>query len=104
MTRKGTLKRRKIIIDAFHRLLRSGKDYSTKSMYVEVAKKAFVSPKTAGNIVRNYYQDKISDEMSLFVAGLVGVKHETKLELFTEKFNVCTRESRLIIRYIIRKS
>lgn len=102
MKRQTTLKRERKLIREFHKQLRSGKDFATNSMYEDAGKVCFLSPKQAGNIVRNYYNQIINDEMQNFVNSL-NVQHEEKISIFSEQFGFCTRESRLIINYIIRK-
>ena len=102
MKRQTTLKKERKVIREFHKQLRSGKDFATNSMYEDAGKICFLSPKQAGNIVRNYYANLINSEMQNFVNNL-NVQHEEKVNNFAEKFGFCKRESRLIINYIIRK-
>lgn len=102
MTRSTTeIKERKVLRE-FHRLLRSGKDFSTSYMYKEAGGVGFLSAKTAGNIVRKHYQKAINSEMSEFIAALGDTQHDVVIDLFSKRFNVCMRESRLMIRYIKR--
>jgi hypothetical protein len=105
MKRKTTLKKERKVIREFHKQLRSGKDLDTNSMYQDAGKTCFLSCKQAGNIVRKHYNSIINEEMSNFINQLNvnNVHHEEKVILFAEKFSYCTRESRLIINYIIRK-
>lgn len=100
MTRQTTKEKQKIVIKAFRKLIESGKDYSARSMYEEAGKAAYLAPKSAGNIIRKYYRNRLTDDMKLFVSGLSNIQHESKVEQFAERFKVCTRESRLMIRYI----
>jgi len=100
MIRLTTLRKERKVISEFHRLLRSGKDYTTSYMYAEAGKTCFLSRKHAGNIVRKYYNSLISKKMITFMNRLNGMIHEEKVSLFSKKFSVCIREARLIIRYI----
>lgn len=102
MKRKTTLRKEQRLIREFHKQLRSGKDLANDSMYEDAGKVCFLSRKQAGNIVRNYYNGLINEEMTNFVNSL-NVNHEEKINTFSSTFGFCTRESRLIINYIIRK-
>ena len=102
MKRKTTLKKERKVIREFHKQLRSGKDLDTNSMYEDSGRKCFLSCKQAGNIVRNYYNTVINEDMQNFVTNLT-VHHEEKISNFSEKFGFCKRESRLIINYILRR-
>ena len=102
MTRKTTIRKEKIVICEFKKLLRSGKDYTTSSMYKEAGKTVFLAPDSVGNIIRRHYRGIISPEMKDFLKNLNGMKHEEKVTVFGEKFELCQREARLIIRYINR--
>ena len=102
MKRQTTLQKEIKVIRKFHRQLRSGIDYSTDAMYEDAGRYCYLSRKQAGNIVRNYYNQIISEEMQNFVNNL-NVHHEEKISIFSRQFGFCTRESRLIINYIIRK-
>lgn len=115
MIRASTIEKEKLVLCRFHQLLRSDKDYTTDYMYEEAGKKAFLSIKKAGDIVRKHYRSIISEEMINFVHEknksnemvnhYYAHKKSTRTELvnlFSEKFNVCIRESRLIIRFIWR--
>ncbi|WP_372647790.1 hypothetical protein [Draconibacterium sp.] len=104
MTRASTKQKEKKVLSEFHRLLRSGKDYSANYMYEEAGKSCFLAAKSAGDIVRKHYQEKITDEMQAFVNNLGDMPHDVKVNLFAERFSLCVRESRLIIRYIRRNS
>jgi len=103
MKRKTTLKKERRVIREFHKQLRSGKDLDTNSMYEEAGSKCFLSGKQAGNIVRMYYKEKIDENMTNFVENLQ-VEHQTKVEIFSSTFQLCPRESRLIINYILRRN
>lgn len=102
MKRQTTLQKERKVIRKFHRQLRSGIDFSTDAMYEDAGRVCYLSRKQAGNIVRNYYNQIISEEMQNFVNSL-NVHHEEKISIFSQQFGFCTRESRLIINYIIRK-
>lgn len=96
-------KKRKVVISTFLCLLRSGKDYTTEHMYEEAAKKVFLSPKTAGDIIRSHYNDVITLPMHIFVADNSSIPHPQLIKSFGAEFGFCRRESRLVIRYIKRK-
>lgn len=104
MTRESTIEKQKIIVKEFQRLLRSGKDFTTKYMYGDAGKKCFLTAVTAGHIIQKYYKDPanklITEEMREFVKENKSVKFESLLKLFCEKFRVCKREGRLILGYI----
>lgn len=100
--RETTIAKEKDVLKAFHKLLRSGKDFSTSFMYEESGSKCYLTAGSAGNIIRKHYQSIITDEMKIFLSGMNGSRHEEKIRLFIEEFEFCKRESRLIIRYIKR--
>lgn len=89
------------IINKFLSLLRSGMDYDVKSMYAESGRIAYVGHELSKVIINNYYKKKITSDMREFVESLK-CKHIDKIRLFSNKFDVCQRESRLMIRYIRR--
>lgn len=101
--RETTTAKEKDVLKTFQKLLRCGKDYSTSSMYEESGNKCYLTAGSAGNIIRKHYQSIITDEMDIFVSNLNGTKHEERIKLFMEEFELCKRESRLIIRYIKRR-
>lgn len=103
-SRANTKLKEKKVLSEFQRLLRSGKDFSTRYMYEEAGNQVYIGSKHAGDIVRKHYQEKITDEMQSFVHDLGDMAHDVKVNLFAERFSMCTRESRLIIRYIRRNS
>jgi hypothetical protein len=103
-SRANTKLKEQKVLKVFHRLLRSGQDFSTSYMYEEAGKSCFLAAKSAGDIVRKHYQEKITDEMQMFVNDLDDMPHDVKVNLFAERFSLCVRESRLIIRYIRRNS
>jgi hypothetical protein len=100
--RDTTTAKEKDVLRAFQKLLRSGKDYTTESMYEEAGRKCYLTAGSAGNIVRKHYHSVITDEMKSFVSQMNGAKHEEKIKLFMDEFDLCKRESRLLIRYIKR--
>nr|WP_319265261.1 hypothetical protein [uncultured Draconibacterium sp.] len=102
--RASTKQKEKKVLSVFHRLLRSGPDFSTSYMYEEAGRAGFLSAKSAGDIVRKHYQQEITEEMRLFVHDLGDMAHDIKIDLFAKRFGVCIRESRLMIRYIRRNS
>ena len=104
MTRNTTRIKEQKVLKEFFRLLRSGKDYSTRYMYEEAGKIGFIAGKSAGNMVRKYYKGEINNEMELYVEALGDTPHDVKVDLFAKRFNVCIRESRLMIRYIKRNN
>lgn len=102
MCRQSTIEKEKIVLKEFQRLLRSGKDFSTNSMYEDAGKKVFLEGETAGNIIRKHYREQIksNSEMVSFVAENKDLKIQFLMKVFSAKFKVCERESRLIIGYI----
>lgn len=104
MSREGTKIKEQKVLREFHRLLRSGKDFSTSYMYEEAGKVGFVAPKTAGNFVRKHYQKIITEEMAVFIDDIDDTSHDEVISLFSEKFTMCEREARLVIRYIRRNT
>ncbi|MEN6621972.1 MAG: hypothetical protein ABFD50_10530 [Smithella sp.] len=103
MTRRSTNKKHRIVVREFLKLVRSGKDYTTESMYREVADKLnFIEAKTVGNVIREHYKNMITGDMKEFLENMEGNPHETKIQQFSVRYNVCTRESRLMIRYMGR--
>lgn len=100
--RETTTAKEKDVLKAFHKLLRSGKDFSTESMYEEAGSKCYLTAGSAGNIIRKHYKSIITNEMKSFLSSMNGTKHEEKIRLFVKEFDFCKRESRLIIRYIKR--
>jgi len=102
MNKPSKLKDQSIILKEFHRLLRSGKDYSTSSMYKEAGAKMRIEGSSAGNIIRKHYQSSevITDDMKIFVKSNSKLPFVELMKEFGLKFKVCERESRLIIGYI----
>lgn len=100
MTRPSSAIKEKIILKEFHRLLRSGKDYSTNSMYREAGTKCFLEGPTAGNIIRKYYRKQITEEMRTLVETNSDSDFNTLLKTFCCRFGLCEREGRLILGYI----
>lgn len=92
----------KAVINRFHRLLRGGQDYNVDYMYDEAGKKAFLTRRGAREIINKYYRGIVTDKMKAFVDGLEGTSHSETFDLFAKEFNVCKRESILLIRYIKR--
>lgn len=103
MKRNSTRRKERKVLREFQKILRSGRDYTTESMYREVSEKLdFLEPKTVGNIVRSHYRNRVTSEMIEFVENSNGNKHRELVECFSDEFGVCERESRLLIRYINR--
>jgi len=100
MTRVSTTEKEKIVLKEFQRLLRSGKDYSTISMYKDAGAKCFLEAARAGRIVNHHYQKLISEDMREFVQVNNSLKFDALKKEFAVKFKLCQRESRLIIGYI----
>ena len=100
--RETTTAKEKDVLKTFHKLLRSGKDFSVTFMYEEAGAKCYLTAGSAGNIIRKHYRSIITDEMKDFVSQMNGTKHEEKIRLFVKEFEFCKRESRLLIRYIKR--
>lgn len=93
--------RDKAIIDKFQSLLRSGMDYDVNSMYEEAGRVAFMTPEAARKIINRHYKSLLTDEMIEHMRSLT-CAHSEKVKCFAEKFSLCERESRLLIRYIKR--
>lgn len=89
-----------VIIRRFHELLRSGKDYTTEYMYAEAGKKCFIQSGVAGAHVRNYYRGVITDEMKEFVKSIDTKSYDYIISKISEKYNLCVRESKYILRFI----
>ena len=100
MTKESTLEKERIVVKEFQRLLRSGKDLSTESMYEDAGKKCFLHWRTAGNVVSRHYKTVITNEMREFAAELKEIEFSVLLKQFCDKFKVCKREGRLILGYI----
>ena len=92
------------VINRFQRLLRSGKDYDVHSMYKEAGDAVCIVASTAQGIVNKYYRGLITQEMIEYVKYLDELCNSPadNILCFAEKFSVCERESRLLIRYIKR--
>ena len=100
MTRRSSEKKEKLIVKEFQRLLRSGKDFPTVSMYKDAAAKYFIEGTTAGNIIRKHYQNLITKEMRLFVYDNSTTDFNILMKQFSEKYEVCEREARYLIGYM----
>lgn len=100
--RETTKEKQRRVVNSFQRMLRGKQDLTVSYMYTEAGRPCFLTAETAGNIVRKHYKEVITPEMKSFVKNLNGAPHEKKIESFSEKFGLCHRESRLIIRYIHR--
>ena len=98
--RMSETKERKVI-NKFQSLLRSGKDFDVESMYEEAGQTVCIVGRSAGRIVKKYYRGIVNQEMIVFVSGL-RCSHYQKIKLFSFEFDICERESRLLIRYIKR--
>jgi hypothetical protein len=94
------------VIQEFLTLIKSNVNYETNYLYSEAGKKAFVSGKRAGDIVRAYYKTVIdaNPDMLLFMEDIdldpVLKKRDDVVLLFAEKFSLVPREARHIIRQI----
>jgi hypothetical protein len=93
--------RHRIIVEKFHELLRSGKDYSVKYMCEEAGKAVYMGYYHTMKIINDHYQEIITQEMRDFLNNLECTREE-ELKQFSDKFDVCRRESILLIRYIRR--
>ena len=89
------------VIDKFQSLLRSGKDYDVQSMYEEAGDSVCIVAVSAQRIINNYYKGILNQEMIDFVHSL-NCTHAEKVNLFSNRFSTCQRESRLLIRYAKR--
>jgi len=87
------------VIERFQELLRSGKDYGVKYMYEEAAKIGFINSYTARKIVNKHYHSIISPDMIDFIYNK-RLSGEEEIKGFSDNFDLCRRESILIIRYI----
>jgi hypothetical protein len=103
MTRDTTIIKQKIVIDRFHQLLRSGKDYETNYMYKEAGRPAYMTEEGAGKIIRTYYRGLITEKMVNCVSVSEEKSRNDQIKVFSAQFKLCERESRLIIRYIRRR-
>lgn len=103
MTRDSTYIKQQIVIEEFQRLLRSGNDLTANSMYEDAGKKCFLERNTAGNMIRKYYREQITEDMRIFVLDNKNDEFSILLELFCKKFDKCKREGRLMIGYIHNK-
>jgi hypothetical protein len=90
------------VINKFQSLLRSGMDYDVRSMYQEAGSTVCISIKSAERIVQRYYRGIVSQDMIDFVSRL-NCPHTEEIELFSNEFDICERESRLLIRYAKNK-
>jgi hypothetical protein len=95
--------RHKVAINKFIELLRSGKDYGVDHMYSEAGKVSYISFKSVERVVNKYYGEVITQDMINFV-NRFSCSREESIKQFSEKFNVCRRESILLIRYIRRRN
>ena len=87
------------VIETFQSLLRSGKDYSTEFMYETAGESVCVVGESARRIINKYYRGVVDQDMIDFIE-YHNCSPKKQIELFAEKFSICNRESRLIIRYI----
>lgn len=95
--------RHKVVINKFQELLRCGKDYSVMYMYEEAGKEVYMKGYSTVRVINRYYSEIITQEMIDFVSNLT-CKRKDEIEQFAKRFNVCTRESVLLIRYIRRRN
>lgn len=91
------------LIAKFQELLRCGKDYSVDSMYKEAGDKVYLSSKRAKDIINTHYRSLITEDMVQFVSSLNCSFHD-KIKHFSVEFEVCEREARLLIGYVIKIS
>jgi hypothetical protein len=103
MTRDTTIEKKALVLKNFQKLLRSGKDYTTESMYEEAGKPCFVSGKRAGEMIKDHYRLIISENMVNCFSSIKDKTRPERIDIFSKQFNLCRRESRLIIWYIMRK-
>lgn len=101
MNRQSTLQKEQIIVAEFNKLMRSGKDYSANYMYRAVGAKCFfLNEGTIGNIIRKHYNEQITEDMRIFAKEISSLAFIEKMKLFSVKFKKCSRETRLILRYL----
>jgi len=103
MKRANTLLKERKVICEFHKLLRGVQDLGVDYIYAQVGKKVFLSSRQTQDIIREYYNSKITIKMVAFLELFKCRTHEAKVEMFSKHFKLCIRESRLIINYIIRR-
>ena len=104
MNRQNTINKRDKLVTEFQELLRSGKDYTTHYMYDEAGKCCFLTAKSAGVLIREHYNDSvITEDMLKIISNLANLPHNNKVKEVAEKFSICERESRLILRYAEKK-
>ena len=94
--------KRLAVIDEFTTLLRSGKDYTTDYMYYEAGRLVYIEPESARRIINDHYKKVITPEMIRYYKSLDG-SHQEKIANMAKKYDICERESRLIIRYIKKR-
>lgn len=94
--------RERTVVAKFQSLLRSGMDYSVDGMYAEAGEVVFIEPESVRRIVNSYYKDVITHDMIVYTKGLK-CNYNDKITCFSRKFEVCSREARLMIRYIKRR-
>ena len=99
--RENTIRKEREVMRVFHSLLRSGKDYTTEYMYKEAGSNCFLSIRGTGEIVRRYYRNVIDTDMIMFIANRIEEKRSERIEQFAIAFDMCIRESALVMRYIL---
>lgn len=96
-------RKRKVVIKAFCKLLRSGKDYSTEYMYKVAGREVFINASAARHIINEHYRKKvITDDMRMFIERSDDMNRQAQRKAFASKFDLCPREAVLIIPYIKR--
>ncbi len=101
--RETTIAKESEVLKIFHRLLRSGKDFTARSMYKEAGKPCFLTSKRVGDIVRSHYNSVINTDMMMFILNSMDLKYSSRVKSFSLAFGFCERESRLIMKYIHRR-
>lgn len=101
MKRETTINKSKLVIELFQELLRSGKDLTANSMYEDAGAKYFLGEIAAGTIIRDHYKNNvITQEMIDYGHEIKGNKQKVIVSLFAQRFNLCKREARYILRFI----
>jgi late competence protein required for DNA uptake (superfamily II DNA/RNA helicase) len=90
--------RHRIVLSKFQELLRSGKDYGVKYMYDEAGKVVFIEGISVMRIINKHYKDVINQDMVDYFHQL-DCSREEKIKQFSDKFEVCIRESILRRRW-----
>lgn len=102
-TRKSTLRKSKVIVSEFKRLLKDNPEWNIHSIYDKIADKMFLERGTVAiHVHRHYRENVLTDEMIKLVDSHGGSYTEL-VELFASAFNETNRNSQIIIHYVKRR-